>query len=221
MDAQIRIAPSILSADFTMLGDEVRRAEAAGADVIHIDVMDGHFVPNITVGPLVVNAVRRLTSLPLDVHLMIERPENFVEAFTEAGADILTIHPETPGRWHRTLQQIRSVGVRAGVALNPGTPPSVLEYVIPLVDLILVMTVNPGFGGQTFIPEMLAKIAAVRRILDAVGSSAWLSVDGGINETTAPLVVRAGADMLVAGTAIFGAPDVTLAVAGLRSVVLE
>jgi ribulose-phosphate 3-epimerase len=206
MDAQIRIAPSILSAVFHHVGDEVRRAEAAGADVIHIDVMDGHFVPNITVGALVVSAVRRITSLPLDVHLMIEKPENFVEAFAEAGADILTIHPETPGHWHRTLQQIHSTGVRAGVALNPGTSALVLEYVISLVDLILVMTVNPGFGGQTFIPEMLAKIAAVRRMLDAAGSSAWLSVDGGINVTTAPLVVHAGADMLVAGTAIFDAP---------------
>ncbi|HNT74148.1 MAG TPA: ribulose-phosphate 3-epimerase [Anaerolineae bacterium] len=219
MDTQVRIAPSILSANFAVLGEEVRRAESAGADVIHIDVMDGHFVPNITVGPLVVAAVRKMTSLPLDVHLMVERPENFVEDFARAGADILTIHPETPGHWHRTLQQIHGAGMRAGVALNPGTSESVLEYVLSLLDLVLVMTVNPGFGGQLFIVEMLPKIAAVRRMLAAVGSVAWLSVDGGINMTTAPLVVRAGADTLVAGTAIFGAPDVTVAVTALRSVV--
>lgn len=219
MDARIRIAPSILSADFARLGDAVACAEAAGADVIHVDVMDGQFVPNITIGPVVVAAVRQVTSLPLDVHLMIAKPESFVAAFVQAGADMLTIHPETPGHWHRTLQQIRGAGARAGIALNPGTPESVLEYVLPLLDVVLVMTVNPGFGGQAFIPEMLAKIAAVRRMLDGAGSAAWLAVDGGINVTTAPQVVRAGADTLVAGTAIFGAPDVAGAVAALRRVI--
>lgn len=202
----IRLAPSILSADFARLGEQVLTAEAAGADLIHIDVMDGHFVPNLTIGPLVVAALRPLTRLPLDVHLMIETPERYVEAFARAGANILTVHPEAGPHLHRTLQQIRALGVKAGVALNPATPESALAYVLPLVDLVLVMTVNPGFGGQAFLPEMLPKIQAVRTLLKTTGSPAWLEVDGGIGPQTAPSVVAAGADTLVAGTAVFGGP---------------
>jgi len=182
-------------------------AEAAGADVIHIDVMDGQFVPNITIGPLVVAAVRAVTSLPLDVHLMVDRPERYVEAFASAGADLLTVHPEATVHLHRTLQQIRELGVGAGVVLNPSTPETVLRYVLPYLDLVLIMTVNPGFGGQKLIPEMYAKIRAVRAMLDEAGSAAWLSVDGGIDPTTAPQAVAHGADMLVAGSAVFAAPE--------------
>lgn len=203
---EIRLAPSILSADFTHLGEQVLTAAAAGADLIHVDVMDGHFVPNLTVGPLVVAALRPLTTLPLDVHLMIERPERYLEVFAQAGADCLTVHPEAGPHLHRTLQQIHALGVKAGVALNPATPETALQYVLPLVDLVLVMTVNPGFGGQAFLPEVLPKVRAVRALLDAAGSPAWLEVDGGIGPQTAPLVVAAGADTLVAGAAVFGAP---------------
>lgn len=181
-------------------------AEAAGADVIHIDVMDGQFVPNITIGPLVVAAVRAVTSLPLDVHLMVDRPERYVEAFASAGADLLTVHPEATVHLHRTLQQIRGLGVGAGVVLNPSTPETALRYVLSYLDLVLIMTVNPGFGGQKLIPEMYAKIRAVRTMLDEAGRTAWLSVDGGIDPTTAPQAVAHGADMLVAGSAIFAAP---------------
>jgi ribulose-phosphate 3-epimerase len=220
MDRCVRIAPSILSADFAYLGAAVEMAEAAGADVIHVDVMDGHFVPNITIGPMVVAALRKVTKLPLDVHLMIENPERYVESFTQAGADILTVHPEATPHLHRVLQQICDLGVRAGVALNPATSEMSLRYVAHMLDLVLVMTVNPGFGGQDFLPEMLPKITAVRSILDAAGRGAWLSVDGGINVTTAPLVVAQGADHLVAGSAIFAAPEgVAAAIRALRGVV--
>ncbi len=181
-------------------------AEAAGADVIHVDVMDGQFVPNITIGPLVVAAVRAVTSLPLDVHLMVDRPERYVGAFASAGADLLTVHPEATVHLHRTLQQIRELGVGAGVVLNPATPETALRYVLPYLDLVLIMTVNPGFGGQKLIPGMYAKIRAVRTMLDEAESAAWLSVDGGIDPTTAPQAVAHGADMLVAGSAIFAAP---------------
>jgi len=205
MNSQVKIAPSILSADFARLGQEVAEAEAGGADYIHVDVMDGHFVPNITIGPLVVKAVRRATSLPLDVHLMIEAPERCLSDFCDAGANGLTVHVETCPHLHRTIQQIKDLGCRAGVTLNPSTPPSSLEEILPYVDLVLVMTVNPGFGGQSFIEGTLSKIRRVRAMLDELGSEAELEVDGGIDEETTPLVVKAGATVLVAGSAIFGA----------------
>ncbi len=203
----VKIAPSILSADFARLGDQVREAEAGGADYIHVDVMDGHFVPNITIGPLVVRAVRPLTRLPLDVHLMIENPERYVEQFAQAGADIITVHQEACVHLHRTVEQIRALGKRAGVTINPATPAEALEEILPFADLVLVMTVNPGFGGQSFIGTMPAKIQALRANLDALGSNAELEVDGGINPETAALAASAGANVFVAGTSIFGAKD--------------
>jgi ribulose-phosphate 3-epimerase len=203
----IKIAPSILSADFTRLGQQVQEAEAAGADYIHVDVMDGRFVPNITVGPLVVEAVRRVTSLPLDVHLMIESPERHLGAFGAAGADRLTVHVETCPHLHRTVQHIKELGCRAGVTLNPSTSVVSLEEILPYVDLVLVMTVNPGLGGQVFIEGMLPKIRRVRAMLDERGSPAELEVDGGISPDTAPRVVQAGADVLIAGAAIFEAAE--------------
>ena len=218
MSSQVRIAPSILSADFARLGEQVQAAEAAGADMIHIDVMDGQFVPNITVGPLVVAAVRSVTTLPLDVHLMIVHPERYLQAFAEAGADLLTVHAEATVHLHRLLEQIRGLGVRPGVALNPATPEDVLAYVLPYLDLILVMTVNPGFGGQAFIPEMLRKVAAVHRMTQTLSREVLLSVDGGIDVETAPQVVAQGANVLVAGSAIYGVPEgVAAAVRALRS----
>jgi len=203
----VKIAPSILSADFARLGEQVAEAEAAGADYIHIDVMDGHFVPNITVGPLVVEAVRRTTRLPLDVHLMIEAPERYIARFAKAGADILTVHVEACPHLHRVVQQIKGLGVKAGVSLNPATPLASLEEILGDVDLVLVMTVNPGFGGQEFIAGMLSKIRRLRRMLDERGLKCELEVDGGINAETAPEVVAAGANVLVAGQAIFGAEE--------------
>jgi ribulose-phosphate 3-epimerase len=180
--------------------------------------MDGHFVPNITIGPLVVKAVRSVTTLPLDVHLMISEPERYLDAFAEAGASMLTVHAEASAHLHRLVQRIRGLGVRAGVSLNPATPEAVLSYVLPLLDLVLLMTVNPGFGGQTMIYEVLPKIAKVRTMLDDVGSSAWLSVDGGVDVETTPLVVGAGARMLVSGSAVFGAPQgINAAIRALRS----
>ena len=203
----VKIAPSILSADFARLGEQVAEAEAAGADYIHIDVMDGHFVPNITVGPLVVEAVRRTTRLPLDVHLMIEAPERYIARFADAGADIITVHVEACPHLHRVVQQIKGLGVKAGVSLNPATPLGSLEEILGDVDLVLVMTVNPGFGGQEFIAGMLSKIRRLRRRLDERGLKCELEVDGGINAETAPEVVAAGANVLVAGQAIFGAEE--------------
>lgn len=218
MERRIHIAPSVLAADFSRLGEQVRATEAAGADMIHVDVMDGHFVPNLSVGVPVVAALRRVTRLPLDVHLMIAEPVRYVEDFARAGADILTVHPEADVHLHRTLQRIRALGIRAGVALNPGTSETALRYVLPLMDLVLVMTVNPGFGGQAFLSEMVAKVRAVRQMLNAAGSAALLSVDGGITPLTAPLLITEGADILVAGSAIFGAPEgIPLAMAALRS----
>ncbi len=203
----IKIAPSILSADFSRLGEEVAEAEAAGADYIHIDVMDGHYVPNITVGPLVVEAVRRVTALPLDVHLMITAPERYLPPFAEAGADIITVHYEACTHLHRTVQQIAELGVRAGVSLNPATPLISLEEILDHVDLVLLMTVNPGFGGQQFIESSLFRIERLRRMLIDRDSKAELEVDGGINLETAPRVVAAGANVLVAGMAIFNAEE--------------
>jgi len=203
----IKLAPSILSADFARLGAQVSEAEAGGADLIHVDVMDGHFVPNITIGPLVVEAVRRSTSLPVSVHLMIERPEAYVEEFARAGADLLTVHVEASQHLHRLVEMVRNLGKGVGVSLNPATPVCMLEEIIPYVDLILVMTVNPGFGGQAFIPSMLDKIARVRTMVNERGLSCDIEVDGGINSETIGRVVQAGANVLVAGAAVFTSPD--------------
>jgi ribulose-phosphate 3-epimerase len=196
--------PSILSADFARLGEQVRAAEAAGADGIQIDVMDGHFVPNITVGPLVVEAVRRVTRLPLEAHLMIENPDRYVNDFATAGADLIIVHQEVTPHLQRIVQQIKDLGKRAGVALNPATPSIVLEEILECLDLVLVMTVNPGFGGQEFIPGTLPKIQRVRQMMAQRGLPCDLEVDGGIHAATAPLVVAAGANVLVMGNAIFG-----------------
>lgn len=198
-----RIAPSILSADFSRLGEEIAAVAAAGADFIHVDVMDGHFVPNLTIGPLVVKAIRKMTKLPFDVHLMISPVDPFIDDFVRAGADILTVHPEAGPHLHRTLQTIRAAGAKPGVALNPATPVAAIEPVLGDVDLILVMSVNPGFGGQAFINSQLKKIESIRKLIDASGRSIMLEVDGGVNVETAPSVVAAGADVLVAGSAVF------------------
>ncbi|HSG82162.1 MAG TPA: ribulose-phosphate 3-epimerase [Gemmatimonadota bacterium] len=212
-----QIAPSILSADFTRLGDHIKEADVGGADWIHVDVMDGHFVPNITIGPLIVEAARRVTRLPLDVHLMIERPERYLEDFVRAGADWLTVHQETCPHLHRTVHRIRELGARAGVAVNPGTPVETLVDVLPFVDLVLVMTVNPGFGGQRFIAESLVKLERLSGMLDQLQRhNVEVEVDGGIDPTTAPAVVAAGATVLVAGSAVFGRGSVAGNIAAIR-----
>ncbi|MFT3890037.1 MAG: ribulose-phosphate 3-epimerase [Anaerolineales bacterium] len=197
------ISPSILSADFSRLGEEIRTCEAAGADWIHVDVMDGHFVPNITMGPFIVEHCRRITNLPLDVHLMIEQPERYLEAFAKAGASGLTVHVETCPHLHQTLQTIKSLGCKAGVVLNPGTPVAAMDAVLHLADLVLVMTVNPGYSGGKFVPESFERVAEVRKRLNAIGSSAWLEVDGGINAENISRMIDAGATAFVAATAVF------------------
>ena len=203
MQQPIRIAPSILSADFARLGEEVRAITAAEADFIHIDVMDGHFVPNLTIGPAVVKSLRPHTTLPFDVHLMISPVDPYIAEFAEAGADIITVHPEAGSHVHRTIQLIKSLGKKAGVALNPATPAEALDFVLDLVDLVLVMSVNPGFGGQSFLESQLDKIRTVRKRIDYQGRPIDLEVDGGINPETARAAIAAGADLLVAGTAVF------------------
>ncbi len=213
----LQIAPSILSADFAALADAIAVVERAGADLIHVDIMDGHFVPNITIGPPVVAALKRRARVPLDVHLMIEKPDRYVEAFVRAGASMLTVHVEADVHLHRTVHLIKSLGANAGVALNPATPVGALEELAGDVDYVLVMTVNPGFGGQTFIPHSESKVRAMRELLRKAGSTAPIEVDGGIDTTTAARIVAAGADILVAGNAIFGSPDPAKATQALRA----
>ena len=212
----IKIAPSILSADFARLGEEVRAVEAAGADYLHIDVMDGHFVPNITIGPPVVAALRQVTGLSLDVHLMIENPDRYIPEFAAAGADIITVHQEASVHLHRTVQLIRSLGKKAGVSLNPATPASLLEVILEELDLVLVMTVNPGFGGQGFIPACLPKIEALRREIERRRLPVELEVDGGVKVDNIRRIAAAGAAVFVAGSAVFGTPDYAATIAALR-----
>ncbi|MBW6511419.1 MAG: ribulose-phosphate 3-epimerase [Desulfuromonadaceae bacterium] len=212
----VKIAPSILSADFSRLGEEIKAVEAAGADYIHIDVMDGHFVPNITIGPLIVSAARKVTRLPLDVHLMIANPDRYIPAFAEAGADIIVVHQEATAHLHRTVQLIKSCGKRAGVAINPATPVSTLEVILDDLDLVLVMTVNPGFGGQSFIPSGLEKITALRGEIDRRGRSIELEVDGGVKVDNIATIAAAGADVFVAGSAVFSADDYAAVIKALH-----
>jgi ribulose-phosphate 3-epimerase len=212
----MRIAPSILSADFARLGDQVARAEQGGADYIHVDVMDGHFVPNLTIGPLVIEAIRHSCSIPLDVHLMIEHPEKYLEDFIAAGASILTVHQEACTHLQATLATIRSHGVRAGVSICPSTPLAMIEECLEDIDLLLIMTVNPGFGGQKLIPATVGKVARARALLDQSGCPAELEVDGGVNAETAPVLVEAGARVLVAGSAVFGDDAIEANIGRLR-----
>jgi ribulose-phosphate 3-epimerase len=211
-----KIAPSILSADFARLGEEIAAIEAAGADYVHIDVMDGRFVPNITIGPLIVEAVRRVTKLPLDVHLMIAEPDRYIADFAKAGADIIVVHAEATDHLHRTVQLIKSLGKRAGVSLNPATPLNVLDYVLEDLDLVLLMTVNPGFGGQSFIEACIPKIQALRGILDRRGIEAELEVDGGVKTDNIARIAHAGADVFVAGSAVFNTPDYAATISELK-----
>jgi ribulose-phosphate 3-epimerase len=213
------IAPSILSADFSKLGDEIRAVEAAGADWIHIDVMDGHFVPNITIGPLIVEAARRVTALPLDVHLMIENPERYIKDFQDAGASLISVQAEVCVHLHRTVQMIKEVGLRAGVVLNPSTPLSAIEWVLKDVDIVMIMSVNPGFGGQDFIPNSLDKIRDLRGMIQKNGLSTLIEIDGGVNEKTIKNISDAGVDVFVAGSAIFGSPDYKKTIAKFRELI--
>jgi len=216
MTRTIKVAPSILSADFSRLGDEIRAVEAAGADIIHVDVMDGHFVPNITIGPLIVEAARRSTKLPLDVHLMITNPELYIADFAKAGADYLAVHVETAFHLHRLIQSIRENKVKAAVALNPATPLSVLDHILPDLDMVVLMSVNPGFGGQSFIPSAMEKIRQLRKRIDAAGLKIEIEVDGGVKPSNAAEVAAAGADILVAGSAVFGAKDYSAAIKAIK-----
>jgi ribulose-phosphate 3-epimerase len=216
-EARVRIAPSILSADFAALGRDVTAVERGGADLIHVDVMDGHFVPNLTIGPAVVRAIKRIATRPLDVHLMIEEPDRYIEAFVDAGASMVSVHVEAVPHLHRTVHFIKKLGARAGAVLNPSTPARMLEDIAADLDFVLVMSVNPGFGGQEFIPHSLPKLRRVREVLDRAGSYASIEIDGGIDTTNAADVVAAGASILVAGQAIFGAPDPEAATRLLRT----
>jgi ribulose-phosphate 3-epimerase len=211
-----KIAPSILSADFSRLGDEIRAVEAGGADYIHVDVMDGHFVPNITIGPLVVEAARKVTALPLDVHLMIADPDRYIPDFAAAGADIIVFHAEATFHVHRTIQLIKSLGKKAGISLNPATPLHCLDYVLEDLDLVLLMTVNPGFGGQSFVEACLPKIHALRGMLDKRGLDSELEVDGGVKISNIERISHAGADVFVAGSAVFGSPDYAATIAEMK-----
>ncbi|XJZ28455.1 ribulose-phosphate 3-epimerase [Bacillota bacterium Lsc_1132] len=212
----VKIAPSILSADFAKLAEEIVDVEKGGADFIHVDVMDGHFVPNITIGPLVVEAIRPITKLPLDVHLMIENPDQYIEAFAKAGADYITVHVEACRHLHRTIHYIKSFGVKAGVVLNPATPVESIHHIIADVDMVLVMSVNPGFGGQKFIPEALEKIRQVKDMAEQKGLGLDIEVDGGVNAETAKLCIEAGATVLVAGSAVYNQKDRSKAIALIR-----
>lgn len=212
----VKIAPSILSADFARLGEEIKDVENGGADYIHVDVMDGHFVPNITIGPLIVEAIRPITKLPLDVHLMIENPDQYIEAFAKAGADYITVHVEACKHLHRTIHFIKSFGVKAGVVLNPATPVETIQHVLSDVDMVLLMSVNPGFGGQAFIPEVTGKIKTLRRMIDEKGLQVEIEIDGGVNEVTAKLCIEAGATVLVAGSAVYNEKDRAKAIAALK-----
>ncbi|MBP2635639.1 MAG: rpe [Firmicutes bacterium] len=216
MNTMIKVAPSILSADFSQLANEVVKVEKAGADWIHIDVMDGHFVPNLTFGPPVVTAIRKVTKLPFDVHLMVTNPQDLIEPFVQAGADIITVHAETAPHLHRLIQAIKDSGKKAGVSLNPSTPLAAVEEVLSDVDMILIMSVNPGYGGQKFIPGAVDKIARLKVQLEQRGLSVDIQVDGGINAVTARQVVAAGANILVAGSAVYGAPDMTQAIKDIK-----
>jgi ribulose-phosphate 3-epimerase len=212
----ITIAPSLLAAGFGRLREEVRAIEAAGADWLHLDIMDGHFVPNISFGPTILAALRKHTRLPFDVHLMIAPVDSYLDAFIDAGADHISLHPQAGPHLHRSLQHIRAAGKKAGVVLNPATPPDVLTWALDLIDIVLVMSVNPGFGGQSFLPSQLPKIAQIRRMIDAADHPIALAVDGGITPKTAPDVLAAGADTLIAGTSVFHAPDYARAITALR-----
>lgn len=212
----IKIAPSLLSANFAFLAQEIKKVEDAGADMIHLDIMDGHFVPNLTFGPPVVAALRTLTTLPFDVHLMITNPQDFIDPFIKAGADIITIHTETTPHLHRLIQTVKGASIKAAVSLNPATSLTAVEEILPDLDMVLIMSVNPGFGGQQFIPQSIDKIRRLRQMIEDRGLSVDIQVDGGINSKTAPLVTAAGANVLVAGSAVYGAPDVAEAIRQLR-----